>query len=157
MIRLIVAMDQNRGIGYQGKMPWHIPFDLRRFKDITLGQTVIMGRTTYDSIGHPLPKRLNVVLTTRPESLKSQDNLVVVSSLAGALQAVQTRDAFIIGGSKIYSQAKHFVTYIDLTWIKTRYVCDTMFPFDPFYNYSVLYKEDHPDFCFYGLKKGNFI
>ena len=153
MIRLIVAMDQGRGIGYQGQLPWNISLDLRHFKDLTTDQTIIMGRTTYESIGRPLPKRLNVVLTTRPESLKPQDNLVAVSSLSEALRASQTRDTFIIGGSTIYSQAEAHASHIDLTWIKSRYVCDTTFPFDPFLNHFVLYKEDHQDFCFYRLGK----
>lgn len=113
----IVAIAQNFAIGKDGKLPWHYPADLKFFKETTLNQTVTMGRKTYQSIGKPLPKRLNIVLSRNSE-IESQPNLLVLKSkeelisLAGYLKT----DVFIIGGAKIYGE---FADLID-QWIVTK-------------------------------------
>lgn len=117
MIAAIVALSRNGVIGKSGTLPWYLPADLRHFKDVTMGHPVIMGRTTFDSIvarlGHGLPGRLNIVLSTRADY--SHDDAVVVSSIDEAIAATHGEDAFIIGGAQIYALAAE---HID-TWYVT--------------------------------------
>lgn len=117
MIIGIVAIAQNFAIGKDGKLPWHYSADLKFFKETTLNQTVVMGRKTYESIGKPLPKRLNIVLS-RDSELQSQPNLLVLKSKAEliSLAAYLKGDIFIIGGAKIYDE------FADLIgkWIVTK-------------------------------------
>lgn len=130
-IYLIVATDQNNGIGYQGKMPWHFKEDLKHFANITTGHTVIMGRTTWQSLPEsyrPLPGRDNIVLTSNPD-LKLT-GATVVHSLNQAIEKATTDKVFIIGGGTVYAQAlKELpVTGLYKTEIKHSYDCDTFFP-----------------------------
>ena len=97
-IQMIVACDLNGAIGFDNKLPWHLPKDLAHFKRTTLNHTVIMGRKTYESIGRPLPKRQNLVLS------KSKTGSIYCNSLSEALSKA-TSDIFIIGGSEIYQQS----------------------------------------------------
>lgn len=112
----IVAIAENFAIGTGGKLPWHYPADLRFFKETTTGNAVVMGRTTWDSIGRPLPNRLNIVLS-RSGSIEPQPGVILlrskeeVLSLAGYLKG----DVFIIGGAKTY---ENFADVID-KWIVT--------------------------------------
>ncbi len=103
-IALIVAMSENGVIGDKGKIPWHIREDLQRFKRLTLGHPIIMGRRTYESIGKPLPGRTNIVLTQNPNFAPSAE-LLPFASLDAALnhcRAQNAKSVFIIGGSKVY-------------------------------------------------------
>ena len=109
-VSLIVAVDENRGIGKNGKMPWHIPADLKRFKELTIGNIVIMGRKTFESIGSPLPHRLNIIIT-RDSSFKAS-GVIVANSLEEALRQAQGKlsesvdsEIFIIGGGQIFKEA----------------------------------------------------
>ena len=116
MVYLIVAIDRNRAIGKGGKMPWHLPADLKRFKKLTSGHPVIMGRKTYESIGKPLPDRANIVLT-RQTGWKAQ-GCTVAHSLDDALALVKD-DVFVIGGEHVYRQAiplakKAYVTEVEM-------------------------------------------
>lgn len=112
----IVAIAENFAIGKGGKLPWHYPADLKFFKETTTGNAVVMGRTTWDSIGRPLPNRLNIVLS-RSGSIEPHPGVIVlrskeeVLSLAGYLRC----DAYIIGGAKTY---ENFADVID-KWIVT--------------------------------------
>ena len=125
---LIVAVDKNNGIGKQGKLPWHVPEDLKYFKRETLGATVIMGRVTYDSIGSLLPKRENIVISRHG---RIAARVPTVASLAQAFERAKingTSKVFVIGGKQIYKQALPFCNTIMLTRIPGDYGCDTFFP-----------------------------
>lgn len=126
-ISIIVAISENHAIGKDNQLLWHLPADLKHFKDITTGHTIIMGRKTYDSIGKPLPNRRSIVITRNPK-LKI-DGVEVVTSLKEALDLCeQDEEAFIIGGAEIYQQALPFTKYIHLTRVHQQYEADAFFP-----------------------------
>jgi dihydrofolate reductase len=131
-VSLIVAMDQERGIGKDGRVPWHLSADLRRFKALTMGHHLIVGRKTWVSIGRPLPGR-KLVIVTRSRSYQSQDcpECAVVHSLEAALELARQAgevEAFIGGGGEIYAQALPLADRIYLTQVHTRAGCDVFFP-----------------------------
>jgi len=126
MINLIVAVDNNLLIGSSKSMPWHIPEDLRHFRDITRGHTVIMGRKTFESIGRPLPQRNNVVLTRKPSQI---DGVLVINDLAQYLKTIKNDEqVFIIGGADIYGLAYPFVERLYVTHIAHEFKGDVYFP-----------------------------
>ena len=130
MISLFVAHANDRVIGYQNDMPWHVPGDLAYFKRRTMGKPIIMGRKTYESIGRPLPGRLNIVITRNPSY--EVEGVRVVSSLEDALQvAKEETDAaeyMIIGGEQIFKQAMPLADRMYITKIDETYPGDTFFP-----------------------------
>lgn len=131
---IIVAIDEKGGIGKNNTLPWHLPADLKHFKEFTTGGTVIMGRNTWESIPEkfrPLPNRLNIVLTGNlnyhvPEGVK------LASSLDGAL-AIAEGNTFVIGGAKVFEDAIRHESCSELiiTKIDGDFNCDTFFPFIP--------------------------
>ncbi len=126
---LIVARANNSAIGLKGKMPWHLPEDLKHFKETTMGSPVIMGRRTYESIGRALPGRTNIVLT-RDASFKAA-GILVASSIEEALKLVDDAPlAFIIGGANLYAQAleKHLISSAWVTEIDAAPEADAFFP-----------------------------
>lgn len=127
MISIIVAMSNNRIIGAGGATPWNIPADMRRFRQLTLGHTVIMGRKTFESIGHPLQGRTNIVVSRQPDYCAAGVN--VVASLAEALRRANgDSEIFICGGGELYAQALPIASRIYLTWIDAACDGDTCFP-----------------------------
>jgi dihydrofolate reductase len=124
---LIVAMAAERVIGKDGQLPWHLSADLKRFKALTMGHPVIMGRKTHDSIGRALPGRRNIVIS-RNENL-AVNGADCVSSLAAALELVEGADqAYVIGGEQIYRLALPLADRIELTKIDTSVQGDAWFP-----------------------------
>ncbi|GIW24530.1 dihydrofolate reductase [Meiothermus sp.] len=124
-IAFVVAMDRNRAIGRAGALPWHLPDDLKRFRALTLGKTVLMGRKTYESIGRPLPKRRNVVLTRDPAF--GAEGVEVVHSLEEALQLDE--ELMVIGGGEIFALFLPLATHLHLTLVDTTVPdADTFFP-----------------------------
>ncbi len=128
IISIIAAMSLNRAIGYQGKIPWHIPGEQKRFKEITWGHSIIMGRKTYESISKPLPGRTNIIITRQPNY--HAPGCIVVHSLDQALNncAPNETEAFIIGGEQIFRLALPLVNRIYLTIIQKEIIGDTFFP-----------------------------
>lgn len=127
MISLIVAHDKNRVIGYENKMPWHLPGDLKYFKDMTMGKPIIMGRKTFESIGRPLPGRRNIIIT-RNEAYGA-DGIETVSSLDAALALVkESPEIMIIGGAQIFEQALPLADKLYITLIDQEFKGDTYFP-----------------------------
>lgn len=125
MIGLIAAVDQNDLIGYDGTIPWHKPADLKRFKEVTTNNVIIMGRKTFNSIGKCLPNRINIVITSEPDNITKCDPLPqCYSSLADAIEGTKAynKDIWIIGGEQIYAMAMNFVDVIDLTVVEFDYV-----------------------------------
>ncbi len=127
MIFHVVAMARNRTIGKDNKLPWHFSADLKHFKALTTGSTVIMGRKTYDSIGKPLPNRENFVLS-RKQSGSPAPHLHFFNSIETAIKNVQTEKAFIIGGAELYKQTMDLVDGIYLTRIDADYAGDAFYP-----------------------------
>lgn len=132
MITLVAAVARNRVIGAEGRLPWSLPEDLRRFRQITMGGVVIMGRATYDSIGRALPGRRNVVLSRDPR-LEIPDG-TVVHSVAEAVEVAtsepdgRTSGIYVIGGAQIYDQFLVHASGIELTVVDTCPVGDARFP-----------------------------
>jgi len=127
MLYQIVAMANNRVIGKENRLPWHYSSDLKAFKRLTLGSTIIMGRKTYESIGKPLPGRDNFILsrTTEPSS---HGGVRFFSGLDDALEQVKTPDCFIIGGAKLYAETMDRVDAIWLTRINADFDGDAYYP-----------------------------
>jgi dihydrofolate reductase len=120
-------MDRGRVIGHQGKLPWHLPADLQRFKRLTMGHHIIMGRKTWESIGRPLPGRTSVVITRNANY--SAPGAVLAASLHEALTLARLDpEPFVIGGAEIFREALPRATRIYLTKILAEYDGDTWFP-----------------------------
>lgn len=127
IISIIAAMASNGVIGRAGALPWHLPVDLRRFRELTVGHTVIMGRKTFQSIGRPLPERVTIVLTRRGEFEAA--GVAVAGSLQEALAAAAGEgEVFICGGGEVYRQAFPLADRIYLTVINREYAGDVLFP-----------------------------
>jgi dihydrofolate reductase len=123
MISMIVAYANGRVIGKDGKMPWHLPNDLKHVKEVTTGQTIVMGRKTYESLGRPLPNRRNVVLT-RSRSFSAPGVDVVHSKE----EVLALGDVIIFGGAEIYAQFMDVVDRLYITEIDLDTEGDTFFP-----------------------------
>jgi len=129
LFNLIVAFDvSSRGIGRNGKLPWKLDPDLKRFKKLTMGGVVIMGRQTWGSIARPLGGRVNIVLTSQPAQVKGAD--YVCCSLAEALCYASGQKIFVIGGERVYTEAiQHSAClHIYATEVVSKADCDTFFP-----------------------------
>ena len=126
-ISLIVAMANNRVIGMNNTLPWHLPADLKHFKTLTMGHHIVMGRNTYESIGKPLPGRTSVVVTRNADY--APPGVMVVNSLEKAiLVCADDAEIFVIGGAEIYRQAISFADRIYLTEIDADISGDAHFP-----------------------------
>lgn len=129
MISIIAAIAENRALGKDNKLLWHIPEDLKRFKRLTAGHPVIMGRKTFESLGRPLPNRVNIVITSNPQY--RADGCMIADSLDEAVKkAKETAEGeiFIIGGGQIYKQAISISDKLYLTIVKGDYDADVFFP-----------------------------
>jgi dihydrofolate reductase len=131
---IIAAVSENNVIGSNGQIPWHIPRDLKRFKDLTLDHTVIMGRVTYDSIleklGRSLPQRKNIILSNNPSLSYPDKNLTICSSIEKAFEEAKkfSDEAYIIGGEKVYLQTMDLADKLEITRVHQDYQGDTFFP-----------------------------
>ena len=127
-LAMIVAMANKRVIGKDGGLPWHIPEDLKHFKKTTLGHAVIMGRKTYESIGRPLPKRANIVVSRNKEALF--DGCQTAHNLDQAIALAREDDdcPFVIGGASLFEEALPKTTVLYFTQINRNVEGDTFFP-----------------------------
>ena len=138
-----MAASTNNVIGVNGDLPWRLPEDLKRFKAITMGKPIIMGRLTYESIGRPLPGRQNIVITRQPGFVA--DGCAVVSNPAAALSAAGNVDvAMIIGGGEIYRLFLRRVQKVFLTRVHTELDGDTFFPELPDSEWTLVESADYP-------------
>ncbi len=128
MVSIVVAFDDNGLIGDMGRLPWNIPGDLKKFKELTLGKVVIMGRKTYESIGKPLPGRVNIVLTRKKDY--APQGVLVCSDLKESIKkaAEYKKEIFVIGGAEIYKQALKVAEKLYVSHIYGEYKGDTYFP-----------------------------
>lgn len=142
---IIVAMSENRIIGRDNQLPWKLPADHKRFRSLTLGHHLLLGRKTFESIGRPLPGRKMVVITRQSDF--SSPGVLVAHSLDGALELCQGDDeVFIGGGAGIYQEALDLADRIYLTVLHQEFEGDTLFPVYEGSDWRVTEKEDHgPD------------
>lgn len=129
MISFLVAMDKNHVIGYKNDLPWKLPNDLKFFKEKTINENVIMGSKTYDSIGRPLPKRENIVITTKttgyPENVKLVHD---INELKKWNETNPDKEYFVIGGGNIFKQLIDIADRMYITLIEEEFPGDTYFP-----------------------------
>lgn len=149
-VAVIAAVARNGTIGRAGGLPWHLSEDLRRFKRLTMGHALVMGRKTHESIGRALPGRRNLVLTRNPAPVLA-DGAERVDDLAAALdrcrQAGET-EVFIIGGGEIYRQALALADRLYLTEIHQEVDGDTWFPADALVGWHEVARENHDGYSF---------
>lgn len=127
-LTLIVAAAENNAIGKDNKLIWHLSDDLKRFKNLTSGHHIIMGRKTFESFPKPLPNRTHIVIT-RQENYKVAEGIIVVNTLSDAIDAAKSdSQPFVIGGGEIYKQALPLASKIELTRVHETFVADTFFP-----------------------------
>lgn len=144
-ISLIAAVAKDRGIGYKNKLLVHLPPDLKHFKKTTTGHTVIMGQTTYESMGGALPNRTNVILTN-DENFKAP-GCVILYSLEDALEYIDKSDEdemFFIGGASIYRQSIKYADKLYLTVIDKEFEADTFFP--DYSNFKVISQSEEQEY-----------
>ena len=143
LISLIVAMSSNRVIGAAGQLPWHLPADLKRFKQLTMGQTLLMGRKTFASIGRSLPGRRTLVVSRNPAFQAA--GCTLVNDLSAGIAAAQTDELFICGGGEIYRQALPLVEKIYLTEVLRTIEGDTVFPPLPDGKFAIIQSKEYRD------------
>lgn len=146
-LAMIVAMAKNNVIGLDNDMPWHLPADLQWFKKTTLGSPIIMGRKTYDSIGRPLPGRLNIILSRDTEL--AIEGCTVVNTLEDAMKTAEAADStkdeiFITGGAHLYNKFLEEIDTLYLTLIDAELTGDTFFPDYTKYKWKEIERTERP-------------
>ncbi|UKB84651.1 dihydrofolate reductase [Chryseobacterium sp. MEBOG06] len=128
MTTIVVAMGEKNEIGFENQLLWHLPTDLKHFKDITSGHPVIMGRKTYESIGKALPNRTNIVVSRKKNWF--EEGILIVGSIKEAMKFAKKIDeeVFIIGGGNIYEQTMDIADRLEVTLVKADLKADTFFP-----------------------------
>ena len=128
MITIIAAIAKNNALGKDNDLIWHLPADLKRFKKVTSGHHILMGRNTFESIGKPLPNRTSVIITRNNEYLK--EGCLIANSVEEAIDLTDKKDAFIIGGAQIYKEtlAKNLADRLDITIVHHDFDADVFFP-----------------------------
>ncbi len=127
MLTLIAAIGKNNALGKNNQLIWHLPADLQRFKKVTTGHHIIMGRKTFESLGKPLPNRTTIIIS-RDKNYHA-DGCIIVNSLADAIQAASSdENPFILGGAEIYKQSMDIVDVLDLTFVHHTFDADVFFP-----------------------------
>lgn len=143
MIIQIAAAAENNELGKDNKLVWHLPDDFKRFKQITTGHHIILGRKTFESFPKPLPNRTHVIIT-RNKNYKA-DGCIIVNSIEEALEIVpKDQDTFIIGGAEIYKQSIHLTDKIELTRVHTTCEADAFFPKIDEDQWELIFEEFHP-------------
>ncbi len=145
IISMIAAMAHDRVIGKDNQMPWHLPADLAHFKRVTLGKPVLMGRKTYQSIGRPLPGRVNIVISRDPDF--RPEGVVVCDSIEAALaqaESLGSNEVMVMGGGHIYAQCLSFAQRLYLTYIDATIEGDTQFPDYQQYDWQEREREAYP-------------
>lgn len=159
----IVAVSNDGGMGINNEMPWYLPGDLKYFKETTLESVVIMGRKTAESVGKPLPYRLNIVLSKNKE-YKPPEGFMKLSNIEQAINwapATEQNTAYIIGGAEIFKQYHHLIDRLYLTKIDEDFECDVFFPMNILDNFKMTFygimpyekNKSNPN----GYKYGRFI
>lgn len=148
MISLIVALDDDRLIGKENGLPWSIPEDLAKFKEVTMGNVIIMGRKTFEGIGRPLPGRINIVVTRNINF--SADGIYIFNTIEEALEKALEfqKEVFFIGGSAIYSQVVNLVDRMCISHIPGSHEGDSYFPETDFQEFDMIKEEKYENFIY---------
>ncbi|MFT5449560.1 MAG: dihydrofolate reductase [Gammaproteobacteria bacterium] len=141
-IALIAALSSNRVIGRDNNLPWRLPQDLKRFKALTMGKAIMMGRRTFESIGRALPGRKNLVVTRN--RVFEAPGCRVLADIDAALAAAADCELMVIGGAQIYAQTLSMAQRLHLTWVDAEIEGDAMFPEFDAEQWQVLSEEAHP-------------
>lgn len=151
MIALVAAVAKNGVIGSKNQLPWHLPEDLKRFKELTVGKTVLMGRKTFEAIlrrnGKPLPNRKNVVVT-RQVGYTVPHGVLVYHSVNDALDSLKNEDIYVIGGGEIYTQTIGKADILYITRVERDAVGDAHFPPFSSNEWTLTKEEPHGNFTF---------
>jgi len=152
MITVIAAVAENNALGKENQLLWHLPDDFKRFKTLTSGHYIIMGRKTFESFPKPLPNRTHVIISRQANY--QPEGCIVVNSLEQAIEACpKTEEVFIIGGGEIYRQSTAVADKLDLTKVHATFEADTYFPEVDLSEWQLVFEEYHPkderhDFAF---------
>lgn len=141
----IVAVAENNAIGKNNQLPWHLPEDLKFFKRTTIGKPVIMGRKTYETLGKPLPGRLNIVISSQ-NNLPVAEGVLVYNDIQAALDKAETdnEEIFIIGGGKIFEETLAEINRLYITVVKTTVAdADAFFPHLDHTHWKLVWHEEH--------------
>ncbi len=142
MITLIAAAAENNALGKDNQLVWHLPEDFKRFKQITSGHYIIMGRKTFESFPKPLPNRTHVIITRQKDY--EVEGCIVVNSIEKAIESCpKNEDVFIIGGAEIYNQSIYFADKIELTRVHSGFEADAYFPEINFNHWKLIFEEKH--------------
>lgn len=129
MLSIIVAKAKNNMIGKDNKLIWNLPADLKHFKELTTGHTIIMGRKTFESLGRVLPNRKHIVFSQNPDFKVKDENVQVVHSMLEIQEYIESKEeSFVIGGSMIYNLLMPYVTKMYVTEIEEEFEGDSFFP-----------------------------
>lgn len=143
MLTIIAAASENNALGKDNQLVWHLPDDFKRFKTITSGHYIIMGRKTFESFPKPLPNRTHIIIT-RQKDYKAPEGCFVASTLNKAISLCPENDEiFIIGGGQIYKQSIELADKIDLTRVHTTIEADTFFPEIDENQWKLVFEESH--------------
>ena len=142
-LTFILGMDENRGIGYQNQMPWHLPADFNHFKSLTMSKPILMGRKTYTSIGRPLPGRRNVVIT-RDKNFAALGIEVYHSPEEALAELADQQEVMVIGGAELIKQLMTKADCMELTHIHSSFTVDTYFPEWNKQEWDLVAEEKHP-------------
>jgi dihydrofolate reductase len=142
MITLIAAAAENNALGKDNQLIWHLPDDFKRFKQITSGHYIIMGRKTFESFPKPLPNRTHVIITRQKDY--KVEGCIVVNSIEKAIESCPKNETiFIIGGAEIYNQSIDFADKIELTRVHGNFEADAYFPEINPYKWKLIFEEQH--------------
>lgn len=143
MLTLIAATSTNNALGKNNQLVWHLPLDFKRFKALTSGHYIIMGRKTFESFPKPLPNRTHIIITHQ-NNYTAPEGCFVVSSLEKAIGICpKNQEVFIIGGGEIYKQSIHIANKIELTRVHANLEADTFFPEINPENWKIVFEEHH--------------
>lgn len=142
MITLIAAAAENNALGKDNQLVWHLPDDFKRFKQITSGHYIIMGRKTFESFPKPLPNRTHVIITRQKDY--AFEGCIVVNSIEDAIKVCpKEEEVFIIGGADIYNQSIDFADKIELTRVHANFEADAFFPEINLNDWKLIFEEKH--------------
>ncbi|MFN4027580.1 MULTISPECIES: dihydrofolate reductase [Flavobacterium] len=143
MITVIAAVAQNNALGKENQLLWHLPDDFKRFKTLTSGHYIIMGRKTFESFPKPLPNRTHVIITRQSDY--QPEGCIVVNSLEKAIEVCpKNEEVFVIGGGEIYRQSIALADKLDLTKVHHSFDADTFFPEVDLSQWQLIFEEFHP-------------
>ena len=142
MITLIAAAAENNALGKDNQLIWHLPNDFKRFKEITSGHYIVMGRKTFESFPKPLPNRMHVIIT-RQKDYKAEGCIIVDSIEKAIEKCPKNEELFIIGGAEIYQQSIDFADKIELTRVHASFEADAYFPEINLYQWKLIFEEKH--------------